>query len=79
MSDHHDHSHGHSHQHAHDHGHDHGHGHHSAPAQPRGPHKMFVAAVFLMLLGMLVYMLSFDESLQPAGGPAQEMPADAAL
>ncbi|WP_437228846.1 hypothetical protein SH661x_001111 [Planctomicrobium sp. SH661] len=68
--------------------HDHGEGghHHDHSHKPKPPSKgmqrhhvfMLVGAV-LMLAAMVAYIFSFDESVQPGGAPAQEVPADAAL
>ena len=65
---------GHNHHHG-DHGHDHGHQH--KPAAGFRPHKspLFWVAVGLMLLGMVVYILTLDESRVPGGGQQAPVPA----
>ena len=64
---------------SHSHDHSHSHEHHHAPAKRKGPNGMFVAAVFLMLLAMLAYVLTLDESVPPgAVVPQEAVPADAA-
>jgi hypothetical protein len=35
----------------------------------------FWTAIVLMLLGMVAYVVSFDESLRPGGGEQPEVPA----
>ena len=64
MSDH-DHSHGHGH-HGHAHSHDQGHS-HGTPPSKSGLHKdwRLWVVVGLMLLGMVIYILTLDESLRP--------------
>lgn len=60
------------------HGHDHKHEHHSHGAK-RGIHRdwRFWTAILLMLAAMGVYILSFDESLQPGDQISPEVPAAA--
>lgn len=63
------------------HGHQHKDHHHNpehvdkrSPIQKHG--KWFVLAIVLMLIGMVVYVVSDDESLVPAGdGPGEVVPA----
>ena len=64
-----------SHEHKHHGDHDHQHAHAKGPAL-RGLHRdwRFWVAVALMLVAMLIYVLSMDESLRP-GGNGQEQPA----
>lgn len=60
-------NHGHDH-HGHDHhGHSHSHSHGHAPAKSSGLHKNWKVWVVigLMLLGMLIYIFTLDESIQP--------------
>jgi hypothetical protein len=59
--------------------HDH-HEHSHSPPKRKAIHKSIWTwiVVALMLGAMLIYVLSDDESLQPAGGAGQGMPADAA-
>ena len=54
--------------------HEHKHGHsHKTPIQRHG--KWFVLAVVLMIVGMVIYVVSMDEEIQPGGG--DQVPADA--
>ncbi|WP_437206361.1 hypothetical protein [Planctomicrobium sp. SH664] len=69
MNQHHEH-HGHHHS-------DHGHSSHPAP-QGKGKSKLFILAIVLMLIGMVVYVMSMDEEVQPGGKIEEEMPAAAA-
>ena len=60
----------------------HGHGHQKHPSAGWKPHRDWrVWAVALMLLAMVVYVLTMDESLAPGEGgpaiPAAPPPADA--
>ncbi len=65
-------------QHGHHGGHGQGHG-HSAGHKRGGIHRdwRFWTAVVLMLAAMAVYVLSFDESLEPGGQISPEVPAAA--
>lgn len=62
--------------HEHSHGKDH---HHEHQAPKSGIHHTwwFWVAVVAMLVGMLMYVASDDESLGPGGEVNQEVPADA--
>lgn len=52
----------------------HGHVDKRSPIQKHG--KWFVLGVLLMLVGMVVYVMSDDEALRPAGdGPGEVVPA----
>ena len=52
--------------------------HHRATNKKRIHHDWrFWTAIGLMLLGMIVYVLSFDESLRPGGVQEPEVPAAA--
>ncbi|MEQ8786835.1 MAG: hypothetical protein RIC55_11075 [Pirellulaceae bacterium] len=59
---------------------DHGRGAHGAKKSGQGLHRdwRLWTVVVLMLVGMAVYVLTFDESLSPfrGGGDQQEVPAD---
>jgi hypothetical protein len=59
--------------------HDH-HQHSHSPPKRKPIHKNIWTwvVVALMLAGMLMYVLSDDESLQPAGNAGPEIPADTA-
>lgn len=64
--------------HAHSKGH--GHGEHRASSGRKGLHRdwRLWTVVLLMLAGMAVYVLTFDESLSPfRGGVEEETPAAA--
>ena len=65
---------------SHDHKHDehgHHHNHQTHPKTNRAIHHspLFWLAVIAMLVGMFVYVLSDDESLQPGGGEGPPVPA----
>jgi hypothetical protein len=63
-------------QHDHQH-HDHGHHDHHQGHKRKGLHRDWRTwvAVVLMLGAMAIYLLSMDESIQPAGTPGFGMPA----
>ena len=56
------------------HHHEHGHS-HKTPIQRHG--KWFVVAVVLMIVGMVIYVVSMDEEIQPDGDGQPRVPADA--
>ncbi len=62
----------------HDHDKQHHHGHHNPGHKQRSIHKDWRAwaVVGLMLAGMLIYVLSDNESIQPGSESGQGMPID---
>ncbi len=56
----------------HQHGHDHQHNHHAKGWKPHRDWRVWVVA--LMLLSMVVYVMTMDESIWP-GGTGPEVPA----
>ena len=65
--------------HEHSHGHNHAHGKDHHPHGKPGIHRRwwFWVAVLLMLGGMVMYVTTLDEALEPGGQINQEVPADA--
>ena len=57
--------------------HHHNHPHSSSPAKPKGIHKnpWLIAGVVLMLIAMVVYVMTMDESVEPAVVPAAPVTA----
>ena len=64
-----------SHEHQHDHSGHHNHQTHPKKVRPIHHDWKFWVAILLMLSGMLLYLMSDDESLQPGGVEGPPAPA----